>query len=56
MEKKVNYILAVRSLRQKKVGIYCRVSTKTVKINSWISLLQKVLADFGEIILICCKP
>ena len=30
MEKKVNYIPAVRSFRQKKVGIYCRVSTNVV--------------------------
>lgn len=31
MEKKVNYIPAVRSRIEKKVGIYCRVSTKDLR-------------------------
>lgn len=35
MEKKINYIPAVLSLNQKKVGIYCRVSTNsTEQLNS----------------------
>ncbi len=31
MEKKVNYIPAVRSRIEKKVGIYCRVSTNDMQ-------------------------
>ena len=35
MEKKVNYIPAVRSRIEKKVGIYCRVSTNDMQqLNS----------------------
>lgn len=35
MEKKVNYIPAVRSKIEKKVGIYCRVSTNDMQqLNS----------------------
>ena len=32
MEKKVNYIPAVRSRIEKKVGIYCRVSTNDMQV------------------------
>ena len=52
MEKKVNYIPAVRSFRQKKVGIYCRVSTSdTEQLNSLtnqISALTRLAATVDE--------
>jgi predicted site-specific integrase-resolvase len=52
MEKKVNYIPAVRSFRQKKVGIYCRVSTNdTEQLNSLtnqISALTRLVSAVDE--------
>ncbi|WP_276627746.1 recombinase family protein [Sharpea azabuensis] len=40
MEKKINYIPAVLSLNQKKVGIYCRVSTNSTE--QWNSLSNQI--------------
>lgn len=58
MEKKVNYIPAVRSLRQKKVGIYCRVSTNdTEQLNSLtnqISALTRLVSTVDEWKLVDC--
>lgn len=52
MEKKVNYIPAVRSFRHKKVGIYCRVSTNdTEQLNSLtnqISALTRLISAVDE--------
>ncbi|OKY53828.1 hypothetical protein [Megasphaera cerevisiae] len=47
MEKKVNYIPAVRSRIEKKVGIYCRVSTNdmqqlnTAEVSSYFDFIKK---------------
>ena len=58
MEKKVNYIPAVRSFRQKKVGIYCRVSTNdTEQLNSLtnqISALTRLVSTVNEWKLVDC--
>lgn len=58
MEKKVNYIPAVRSFRQKKVGIYCRVSTNdTEQLNSLtnqISALTRLVSTVDEWKLVDC--
>lgn len=58
MEKKVNYIPAVRSFRQKKVGIYCRVSTNdTEQLNSLtnqISALTRLVSTVDEWRLVDC--
>lgn len=58
MEKKVNYIPAVRSFRQKKVGIYCRVSTNdTEQLNSLtnqISALTRLVSTVDEWKLLDC--
>lgn len=58
MEKKVNYIPAVRSFRQKKVGIYCRVSTNdTEQLNSLtnqISALTRLVSIVDEWKLVDC--
>lgn len=49
MEKKVNYIPAVRSRIEKKVGIYCRVSTNDMQqlnsLTAQISGLTRLGAD-----------
>ena len=49
MEKKVNYIPAVRSRIEKKVGIYCRVSTNDMQqlnsLTAQISVLTRLGAD-----------
>ena len=48
MEKKVNYIPAARPLRQKKVGIYCRVSTNDMEqlnsLTNQISALTRLVS------------
>ena len=48
MEKKVNYIPAVRSRIEKKVGIYCRVSTNDMQqlnsLTAQISGLTRLVA------------
>ena len=48
MEKKVNYIPAVRSRIEKKVGIYCRVSTNDMQqlnsLTAQISVLTSLVA------------
>lgn len=58
MERKVNYIPAVRSFRQKKVGIYCRVSTNdTEQLNSLInqvSALTRLVSTVDEWKLVDC--
>jgi len=58
MEKKVNYIPAVRSFRQKRVGIYCRVSTNdTEQLNSLtnqISALTRLVSTVDEWRLVDC--
>lgn len=58
MEKKVNYIPAVRSFRQKKVGIYCRVSINdTEQLNSLtnqISALTRLVSTVDEWKLVDC--
>lgn len=58
MEKKVNYIPAVRSLRQKKVGIYCRVSSNDMEqLNSFtnqISALTRLVSTVDEWKLVDC--
>lgn len=58
MEKKVNYIPSIRSFRQKKVGIYCRVSTNdTEQLNSLtnqISALTRLVSTVDEWKLVDC--
>lgn len=58
MEKKVNYIPAIRSFRQKNVGIYCRVSTNdTEQLNSLtnqISALTRLVSTVDEWKLVDC--
>lgn len=58
MEKKINYIPAIRSFRQKKVGIYCRVSTNdTEQLNSFtnqISALTRLVSTVDEWKLVDC--
>lgn len=63
MEKKVNYIPAARSLRQKKVGIYCRVSTNDMEQNDMeqlnsltnqISALTRLVSTVDEWKLMDC--
>ena len=48
MEKKVNYIPAARPLRQKKVGIYCKVSTNDMEqlnsLTNQISALTRLVS------------
>lgn len=50
--KKVNYIPAVRSFRQKKVGIYCRVSTNDMEqlnsLTNQISALTRLVSTVDE--------
>ena len=52
MDKKINYIPAAPSFRQKKVGIYCRVSTNdTEQLNSLtnqISALTRMVSTVNE--------
>lgn len=58
MEKKVNYIPAARSLRQKKVGIYCRVSTNDMEqlnsLTNQISALTRLVSTVDEWKLMDC--
>lgn len=58
MEKKVNYIPATLPLRQKKVGIYCRVSTNDMEqLNSLanqISALIRLVSIVDEWKLVDC--
>lgn len=58
MNKKVNYIPAVPSFKQKKVGIYCRVSTNdTEQLNSLtnqISALKRMVSTVNEWKLVDC--
>ncbi|MEG2764711.1 MAG: recombinase family protein [Acidaminococcaceae bacterium] len=58
MEKKVNYIPAVRSFRQKKVGIYCRVSTNDMEqlnsLTNQISALTRLGSTVDEWKLVDC--
>lgn len=58
MEKKVNYIPAVRSLRQKKVGIYCRVSSNDMEqlnsLTNQISALTRLVSTVDEWKLVDC--
>lgn len=58
MEKKINYIPVIRSFRQKKVGIYCRVSTNdTEQLNSLtnqISALTRLVSTVDEWKLVDC--
>lgn len=58
MEKKVNYIPAVRSFRQKKVGIYCRVSTNDMEqlnsLTNQISALTRLVSTVDEWRLVDC--
>lgn len=58
MEKKVNHILAARSLRQKKVGIYCRVSTNDMEqlnsLTNQISALTRLVSTVDEWKLMDC--
>ena len=58
MEKKVNYIPAARSLRQKKVGIYCRVSTNDMEqlnsLTNQISVLTRLVSTVDEWKLMDC--
>jgi predicted site-specific integrase-resolvase len=52
MEKNVNYIPAVRSLREKKVGIYCRVSSNDMEqlnsLTNQISALTRLVSNVDE--------
>lgn len=58
MEKKVNYIPAARLLRQKKVGIYCRVSTNDMEqlnsLTNRISALTRLVSTVDEWKLVDC--
>ena len=58
MEKKVNYIPAVRTLRQKKVGIYCRVSTNDMEqlnsLTNQISALTRLVSTIDGWKLVDC--
>lgn len=58
MEKKVNYIPAARPLRQKKVGIYCRVSTNDMEqlnsLTNQISALTRLVSTVDEWKLVDC--
>lgn len=58
MEKKINYIPAVRTLRQKKVGIYCRVSTNDMEqlnsLTNQISALTRLVSTVDEWKLVDC--
>lgn len=58
MEKRVNYIPAVRSFRQKKVGIYCRVSTNDMEqlnsLTNQISALTRLVSTVDEWKLVDC--
>lgn len=46
MDKKINYIFAVPLFRQKKVGIYCRVSTNdTEQLNRLTNFNKWKLVD-----------
>ena len=58
MEKRVDYIPAIRKYRQKKVGIYCRVSTNdTEQLNSLtnqISALVRLVSNIPEWYLVDC--
>lgn len=58
MEKKVNYIPAIRSLRQKKVGIYCRVSSNDMEqlnsLTNQISALTRLVSTVDEWKLVDC--
>lgn len=58
MEKKVNYIPAVRSLRQKKVGIYCRVSSNDMEqlssLTNQFSALTRLVSTVDEWKLVDC--
>lgn len=58
MEKKVNYIPAVHSFRQKKVGIYCRVSTNDTEqlssLTTQISALTRLVSTVDKWKLVDC--
>ena len=58
MEKKVNYIPAARPLRQKKVRIYCRVSTNDMEqlnsLTNQISALTRLVSTVDEGKLVDC--
>ena len=58
MDKKVNYIPAVRSFRNKKVGIYCRVSTNDMEqlnsLTNQISTLTRLVSTVDEWKLVDC--
>lgn len=56
MEKKINYIPAVLSLNQKKVGIYCRVSTNSTEqlnsLSNQISHLVRIVSTVPRWLLV----
>lgn len=58
MEKKVNYMPAVRSFRNRKVGIYCRVSTNDMEqlnsLTNQISALTRLVSTADEWKLVDC--